>query len=60
MLASPLIPTLPHNFPLKGVYGAEEKLVKPVTRHTEVKNPMFTANISVVYFTSNVRSKLTL
>ncbi|ENE23871.1 hypothetical protein ECP03047993_5281, partial [Escherichia coli P0304799.3] len=33
---------------------------KPVTRHTEVKNPMFTANISVVYFTSNVRSKLTL
>ncbi|ABV14378.1 hypothetical protein HMPREF0208_05027 [Citrobacter koseri] len=47
MPASPLITTLPHKFPLKGVYGAEEKLVKQVRTLTGVKNPMYTANISV-------------
>lgn len=49
-----------YNFLLKGVYGVEEKFVKLVIRYIEVKNSMFTVNISVVYFTFNVRSKLTL
>ncbi|ABX65595.1 hypothetical protein SEEM5278_08493 [Salmonella enterica subsp. enterica serovar Montevideo str. CT_02035278] len=47
MPVSPLLTTLSHKFPLEGVYGAEEKLVKQVTTLTEVKKPMFTANICV-------------
>ncbi|RDT57081.1 hypothetical protein DXF93_00740 [Escherichia coli] len=44
------IPALPlsdlfHHFipqiPTKGVYGAEEKLVKPVQRLTRIKDPLF-------------------
>jgi hypothetical protein len=43
MPASPLLATLTHKFPHKGVYGAEEKLVKPASLPTELKNPLFAA-----------------
>ncbi|ASE44410.1 hypothetical protein B9P84_02030 [Citrobacter braakii] len=59
MPASPPITTLSHKFPLKGVYGAEENLVKQVTALSGAKNPLFTANISVEQIPYSKRSKLT-
>jgi hypothetical protein len=48
MPASPLFSTLPHKFPPKRVYGAEEKLVKPALTLTELKNPIMAADIRPV------------
>ncbi|WP_336145701.1 hypothetical protein, partial [Klebsiella pneumoniae] len=59
MPASPLFATLPHKFPPQGVYGAEEKLVKPARIPTELKNPLFTADISPDEKIINRRGKLT-
>ncbi|APM33170.1 hypothetical protein CF038_15945 [Klebsiella michiganensis] len=60
MPASPLFATLPHKFPQEGVYGAEEKLVKPARMPTELKNPLFTADIRPEEKSTNKRGKLTL
>jgi hypothetical protein len=60
MPASPLFTTFTHKFPHKGVYGAEENLVKPALRPEELKIPLMTADIRPVYFFINQRGKLRL
>jgi hypothetical protein len=42
MPASPLLATLTHKFPPKGVYGAREKLVKPGLSLYRLESPLFT------------------
>ncbi|ASI57601.1 hypothetical protein B1209_22760 [Raoultella planticola] len=60
MPASPLFATLTHKFPPEGVYGAEEKLVKPARIPTKLKNPLFAADIRPDEIIINKRGKLTL
>ncbi|APZ03911.1 hypothetical protein CYD30_05000 [Kosakonia cowanii] len=49
---------IPQN-PTEGVYGAEEKLVKPAQRPTRTKDPLFVMNISVGEIVLSLRGKLT-
>jgi hypothetical protein len=42
MPVSPLLTTLTHKFPPKGVYGAREKLVKPGLSLYEPERALFT------------------
>ncbi|PDO84815.1 hypothetical protein BK797_13435 [Kosakonia sacchari] len=55
--------TLLHHFipqiPTEGVYGAEEKLVKPAQWLTRTKDPLFAANICVGEIVLSLRGKLT-